>query len=542
MNDVGIGVDSSEDGTVDMQRFPPPLVPPEVDAILASMPEDWDVQAWRDPHVHQRVLQCVEAETNTRNTYRDAVNIEAVHTDKVHYYKYKGKRAPWISPSGFLKGKTFPEFEADRIADRLIGTKNTESAYYGKKREEVQGVWRQTAVDGRAKHAFFDMSIQRPDVPIPENIPDTLEHPLEVPTYMKRVNPTPAFYRCLAHILRHFVFWATEVTLYDAAWEVVGQTDIILQDRVTGLLVIADWKNCGTNDLGDETKAYGRSGCHVSTAHLPDTKLNHYLFQTTMYRKMAKRRTHGEWPPFAKRVILYNFNPKTPNLYETYDRPSLDMRLFFSCLPWRDKDPRHTDYFVLPTLVPRLTVTLPPLPPADRVTIAPGLWRDPNVIWLGRQYPPRTEAGKVAEAMTTALEAGDLARAWEAYTALAEKRERYTLPNSPYHHPWFWMSGKDPDPPGCNAYYEWWLLNNRKALSMLPAYVGKRFACWCKPGDKGCHADIFARYVKAYECGAWRPDLSFATLFPGEDPPKEKKPKKRTKQSTLPMIVEEDNF
>jgi hypothetical protein len=276
--------------------------------------------------------------------------------------------------------------------------------------------------------------------------------------------------------------------------------------------------------LGDVSKAFGKMGCHISTAHLPATKLNKYLVQTTIYRKLAKRRTHGEWPPFAKRVILYNFNPHTPDLYETYDEPSLDLKLFFRRLPWRDKDPKHHDYSEQSTLVPRFTSTPDAFPyTTTRVAIKPGMWREADVVWVGRQYPGRAEAGKVSEAMVAALENGQVEQAMEASAAFDDKLARYSLSNSPLHHPWYWMSGKDPDPPGCNSYYEWWLLNNRKALSMIPAHVGKRIACWCKETDPACHADVFCQYVRAYERGDWRPDLSFATLFPGKRPPKEKK-------------------
>src|SRR6185503_7473964 len=227
---------------------------------------------------------------------------------------------------------------------------------------------------------------------------------------------------------------------------------------------------------------------HVSTAHLPATKLNKYLVQTTIYRKMAKRRTHGEWPPFAKRVILYNFNPNTPNLYETYDRPSLDLKLFFKRLPWRDNDPEHSNYSILPTIVPRYMMG-PPKPSGisktERVTIKPGMWRDPNVAWVGRQYPSVNAKKEANEKIDAALEAGNVDLANEIYEAFDGQRTRYTLKNSPFHHPWWWKNGTDPDPPGCNSYYEWWLLNNRKALLMLPQYVGKKIACWCKENEKG---------------------------------------------------------
>lgn len=533
-----VGCRSSDDETVDKALFIEPHVPPEVDAILADLPADGDVLNWRDPAVHQRVLQCVEAETRQKHTYKEAVNIEAIHTRTAHYYKFKGQKVHWMSPSRFNDGKTFPKFDSAAIADRLSKTKNTTSQWHGVTTEAILGKWDKARNDGAAKHAFMDMKLQNPDAEIPANIPEAMDG-LELPTFMKRVDPTPAFYRCLANILRHFVIWDTEVTLYDEEWEVVGQADLILQDRVTGLLIIADWKHCATPDLGDVTKAYGKTGCHVSTAHLPDTKLNHYLFQTSLYRKMAKRRTHGEWPPFAKRVILYNFNPKTPDLYEVYDEPNLDLTAFLHRLPWRDNDPAHSDYSVLSTVVPRYMGPDRPCKTA-RITIGPGMWREPDVVWVGRQYPSTkaatTAREDAARQMEAALMEGNVSAALAVYDEHEAKKERYTLRNSPYHHPWYWMSGKDPDPPGCKSYYEWWLLNNRKALLTLPEYVGKRIACWCKETDTVCHADILTRYVRAYERGDWRPDLSHAALFPGEPM---KKPKPPPRRAPVPV---EDNF
>jgi hypothetical protein len=526
-----------------MQLFPPPFVPPEVDDILRGMPSNTDYDAWLDPAVQQRVFQCVEAESNLRHTYTEAVNIEAVHTDTEHYYKYKGvKKDTWPSPSRFNDGKLFPPFEANTIAEKLSKIKNKDSVWFERKSDDILKTWKQIAIDGRAKHAFFDMKIQQPDVEIPAMIPEAVDvnAPASVlPKFFKRVDPTPAFYRCMANILRDFVIWATEVTLYDEDWEIVGQADLILQDRLTGELVIADWKNCGTSNLGDVTKSFGKMGCHVSTAHLPATKLNKYLVQTTIYRKMAKRRTHGEWPPFAKRVILYNFNPDTPNEYETYDRPSLDLKLFFQRLPWRDADPEHFNYSILPTLVPRYAMDPVSARPCrtKRVCIKPGMWCDPNVAWVGRQYPSINAKKEANEKIDEAIEAGDIDMANEIYEGYDAQRTRYTLKNSPYHHPWYWKSGTDPDPPGCNAYYEWWLLNNRKALLKLPEYVGKSIACWCGPMEKGCHADIFTFYLRAWERGDWRPDLSEAALFPD----KPVKSTKKTRQKKNKAVVPDDD-
>jgi hypothetical protein len=499
---------SEDDETIDL-TWEPPFVPRGVDDILASLPQDHEIQAWRNPAVHQRVLQCVEAEANLRHTFRDAVNIEAVHTDKVHYYKYKGKAVKWPSPSRFNDGITFPKFDEEYVANQRAKTKNEESEYFGMKAVDIKAKWRQTAVDGRGKHAVMDMRIQHPEQEIPEEIPETLDTstPLAVPTFMKRVDPTPAFYRCLAHILREFVIWATEVTLYDEEWEVVGQTDVILQCRQTGQLVIADWKNCGTDDLGDPAKAYGKMGCHPSTAHLLATKLNKYLVQTSIYRKLAKRRTHGEWPPFAKRVILYNFNPKTPDLYEIKDRPCLDLQHLFRLLPYRADDPRHGDYSILPTLVPRLgTIPLPPSQ-TQRVKIGPYMWCQQDVAWVGSQYPSRNAKRETDEAMEAACEAGDVARMLELFHTYRGKVEKYNLRSSPYHHPMDWDMSKDPVRLGYMSYYEWWLLNTPRVLAMLPQFVGKRIACWCAEGADQCHAEILTRYVQAWETRVWRPDL-----------------------------------
>jgi len=174
------------------------------------------------------------------------------------------------------------------------------------------------------------------------------------------------------------------------------------------------------------------------------------------------------------------------------------------------------------------------------------MWREPDVVWVGRQYPSTKAAATAREEtirqMDMALETGDVAQVLALFDEHEGKKERYTLRNSPYHHPWYWMSGKDPDPPGCNEYYEWWLLNNRKALHMLPEFVGKRIACWCKETDTACHADILARYVKAWERGTWRPDLSWATLFPGQEPPKPKKPTRKQAKKDAARIVDDDPF
>lgn len=509
-----VGINSSSDDTMDIV-WAKPHVPVSVDDILNGLPEDYEIQKWKNPVVHQRVLQCIEEGARERHTYKDARHIEAIHNRTDHYYKLKGVRCTpedcWYSPSGFNDGKLFPHFDEEGVSKKLAAITKEDSPWFGMTQQDILDKFAKQRNDGAAKHAFYDKKIQQPDEVIPDQIAEIVDTTKDKgkTSFLKRVDPTPAFYRCLANMLRHFIIWDTEVTFYDEEWHIVGQADLILQDRETGLLIIADWKHCGTSDLNDLAKARGETGCHVSTVHMPNTKLSHYLVQTTIYRKIARRRTFNEWPPFAKKVILYNFNPNTPDLYETYDYPPLDLKLFFGMLPYKLDDPRHTDYSVLSTVVPRFLGTLDPRQTKTRrVAIKPGMWKDLDVAWVGRVYPALNSKKNTNDLMVAALEKGNVVEARRVFVDLEDKRKRYTLNNSPYHHPWYWMSGKDPDPAGCNSYYEWWLLNNPRCLAMLSLYVGKRITCWCPETSKSCHADILVRYVQAWEQGLWRPDLS----------------------------------
>jgi hypothetical protein len=531
----------------------PPLLLEEERRYLSDdnepLPPTTDNEAWRTPEVQRRAFRGLIKHSNRRNPYVGQERVRADHTLERHDYYLDGKIWNWseagvVSASWLLGGRVYKKFEEEDVADRIARGKTggTDGRYLGllqnawqklghtdtkapppdlpeelveEVKANVKAAWEKNRGDGSFKHTAYDSLLQDPDAPLPR----------------KSLPPPPGFYKCVAWILQRYDIWGTEVTLYDETRKIIGQADLVLYDRETGEIVLSDWKNCRSEDLGDESKARGQLGCHPFTATFLDTKLNHYQFQLSLYREMIVRLCKN-WPRVSRRMLLFNFDPDRPDDFDTYPLDPLDMAYFIDTyLPWNPDDPKHFTY--------RGGNLIPYFPDDDprcqgsarRVHIMHGEWKNPLVKWVGYQSPSRTQTiehnkavalcrkrkaaaekeMQIAEYQAAAAEEKKLCDEW------AERKWRYTLKASPLRHPW--RRGRDePAPRGWDSFYEWNLLRHHHLLSELQSCVGKYVACWCDSPEKQCHADIVVKYANLLENGAWTlPPLPVSNAIVIED-------------------------
>jgi hypothetical protein len=330
---------------------------------------------------------------------------------------------------------------------------------------EALAKWNHARTSGSEKHEGFDYYCQH--LPVPDGITIPL-----------------GFKRAMAWIAVRYDVVGTEIPMADEDVRVVGATDLILRDRKTGKILIADFKNCACDDLADSGDK-NKFGIHPFTRHLTGTKFNKYVFQLSFYRHIFERKFFpGE---MAMEGVIINIDPRNPDAAQIYIIQLMDMAPFWVYLAQRldkSKPPGEQQSEIsfashVPTLVP----TFPDSDPRCKgPTTSVRLQRNiaalaPSMVWCGRVcksagYPP--------------------------------------LERSEWAHPDVTWFGK-PDA-GVASSYEVYLLTNPKLLLKLPTLIGKQIVCWCFPDfEHKCNGEVLAKYANLLKNGAF--DLSqFAGL------------------------------
>jgi hypothetical protein len=313
-------------------------------------------------------------------------------------------------------------------------------------------LWDAKRKGGSRKHEGFDLYVQH------EPVPERIQLPM-------------GFKRAMALLSVQYDVFGTEVPIADEEAHVIGCFDLLLIDRQTGELIVADFKNCGTQDLRVGGKGYGT---HPFTKHLLDSKFNHYRFQVSFYRHILEK--HYFPGRMSKTCILINIDPATPEDAQVYWLEAMDMDPFWRYLLQRlDKtkpvgEQQNNDLIFRPIL----DTLVAPVPDTDPRCVGPvrsmRLQRgsEPlpaNVIWTQREckskgFPP--------------------------------------LPASEWAHPettWFGNA-----PVGVAESYEVALLNNPKWLLTLRDLVLRHpkeliMACWCRDDAKTkCNGEVLTKY------------------------------------------------
>lgn len=329
---------------------------------------------------------------------------------------------------------------------------------------EIETQWNENRDRGSAKHENYEKFAQHD--------PMSAEEMASLPL---------GFVRALVKLAERYDIFGSEVPIFDDVGHVVGCVDLILVDRVTGELLLADYKNCKDVDLQVAGNPRA-SGTHPFSYLMSDTKYSHYRLQLSMYRRILN--TYYFPGRFVDELLLLNFRPSEPEAFYEYIMDPLDLDPLWALLPWNPDDPRHKQF-------PPPTTSLVPYIPDDDIRCSLG---------------PTTGAR---------LQKGDALPEGYVWTQKACKSAGFPrLEQSPWAHPsksWFGTPTGD-----IPASYEAYLLNNLPLLHQLPELVGKKLVCWCYDPDKDrCNCEVLVKWANLYATGAFElPPLHLEMMKP----------------------------
>lgn len=461
----------SESDTVGPPPAPPPGTPPfeaeepaaaATTTPTATMTIEWNALTtdWTPERI-AALQQHFTAHTNALHRLPDEDRVRIDFSAERHDYYIDGELCNgangWYSPSGLIK-KLWRPFDAPAVARRLSTMKT--GPWAGRTVEDILAEWDANRNSGSAKHGAYDKWLQHEPLTVAEG-----ENPI--------LPPPVGFYRAMASLAARFDVWRTEVPLFHVPWKLMGVADLVLVERATGTLYLADFKNCKDADLYDTRKTRDK-GVHPFTASVPDTKGAHYDVQLELYRRMLMLMAAPLGLAVAADKILLNFRPEEPDCFYRYERPAYDLDPLLALLPWRDDDPRHM-------------IPLPPGPSLDDALVPPVDDDDPIVQ---SEEEEETTTRRCDEVPRGALPPDVV------WTGKRYVKGEYCFPaDSPWAHPKRWFG---PPPPTAYGEYEAYLLKTPALLARLGELKGKRLACWCRAPEERCHADVLVKYARAY--------------------------------------------
>jgi hypothetical protein len=340
--------------------------------------------------------------------------------------------------------------------------------------KEKRKQWKNARDMGSVKHNYYDIFLQGGKLPPGAVLP-------------------LGFLRAMAWLSEKYDVLGTEISLFDEEAQIISQADLILIDRETGEILVADFKNCENDDLmtGGAPQEHGT---HPFSMFMNGSKESHYIVQVSIYRDMFNRFYYpGQVSPM---ILLLNFQPTKPLEFQPYWRKALELTPFRQrYMPWKEDSPVHLQ-FVLP---------------------APD--------WCLQPFPddhPDACMGKTIVGNRATWRPLNANEVWVCHAY------KDVFPDSPFKHPWRWF--QEGPPPGTLGFYESYLLNNPQLLHRIPELVGKKLICWCREGQK-CHANVLVKYARLYDKKQWTLEgLSNVKIF--EDDQGNKVPRKVISQGT----------
>lgn len=391
-------------------------------------------------------------DANTRNVFaRDAEvvfndDVDPVTGVKNHFYQRVSDGVIYESVSSCIK-RFFAPFNQHRIASSVAAARNRAQPPPEKPVtvDDILAEWKEAREGGTEKHLHYE-TFFRPDAG-----GDYTMAP-------------PGFYAALmAHPT--WDIYANEKLLHDPEAEIAGTADVMFRDRGEPdptKVILGDWKN--TKEIRDSVGDDVPRGTHPLTADMFDTNYLHYVLQLNWYRYMLEK----YYGLTVTALVLFNFPPAKPHLYQEFQLPMIDMAPFAALFPWRDDDPRHA----LPAPECRRPI-VPAIGPEDArgqgpttvMTPVRGSPLPPTAVWMGRTY----------------------------------KKNDYDLTDQGWKAPY---NDYDPQQRDLDAYEAALRQDGPLLRRVRDELYGKTLVCWCRDGKKPCHARMLARYANALGSGA----------------------------------------
>ena len=176
-----------------------------------------------------------------------------------HIYKLENNpNLNFDSVTTFI-GKFFEEFDAPRIANKLI---NTNMKYMHMTAEELMATWKHSADYGTLVH-------------------EELENFINFKTPVKEKKSAQGVDWLKQYIMKSDFEIYSEAIVYSEELRLAGTIDLLLLDKNNGTYNILDWK---TSKRISHKAFKNKKGNHYLTSNVDDCNFNHYALQLSLYR------------------------------------------------------------------------------------------------------------------------------------------------------------------------------------------------------------------------------------------------------------------
>lgn len=235
--------------------------------------------------------------------------------EEPHIYLIDGKEVPGLQSVTQFVHNHFQHFDADKVIENMMKSKNWEnSKYYGKSVEEIKQEWDEirdtAALAGTKMHLaieqFYNTLID-PSIPLEqdENVRNSVEY-----QYFE------IFYKDYSH-LKPF---KTEWRIFDEEVKIAGSIDMIFfdpDDETCKSLYIFDWKR---SKKINKSNFFQKGIGYLS--HLDDCNYNHYTLQLNVYKTIIERNYGYK----ITKLAIVVFHPDNSN-YNLYELPFLEKEM-----------------------------------------------------------------------------------------------------------------------------------------------------------------------------------------------------------------------
>ncbi len=231
-----------------------------------------------------------------------------------HLYFLDGSKQRIISATTLLKQYWAP-FDPEGVVARWYDSwqRKPSSKYYGMSREAILESWKDTsAADlGTAMHGQIERHLRA----MPFEPGWTWESP-ELKAYARFREDTQVWLEPVA----------TEMVVFDETLRLCGSIDLVARNKITGELVLGDWKRAKKTISNKALPYRGQKGLMDVAGDLDDTNYNHYCLQLNLYREIIETRM-GERVGFMFLVRIHPDAAEDPDMARGYHlQPVEDMR------------------------------------------------------------------------------------------------------------------------------------------------------------------------------------------------------------------------
>ena len=409
-----------------------------------------------------------------------------------HDYYLDGKRV-WFKGCSGIADEFFPKFNSEAVSERNAAdpTKNPLKLTPA----QIRAEWAGTSEFGRRRHLGMEAFL------------------LHKPLPKGAIEPPPAFYRMLAAHVHEWDIWGTEIIFYDEHHQIVGTADVVFISRLTGKLIICDYKNYG----GQKTYIGPRLRVAMVKRHAQEIKLlkqDVHAIARLMYihkQELDAFDLKEKTDPAVKHDLPDVHATYGPSVrFGTHALTRMQLASKFTKLSYQLNMERHMAEHVFGLEVEALYGFIFPPQYPDRCIE----WQVPieDMTSILRYFPRSVRPPLVIEEVTR--EEGELdpeeggidimrghpppLQAHEVWINRAWKENPDSL----------WIDAAAPFQKSCTceqlAEYELQLRCDEERIAHLMDLAGKTLLCWCKEPTDMCHADVLQRYGNAAGRGLLR--------------------------------------